>query len=147
MGVVISRLQRPRTRSDHRCSGTALLTLAPRLLLAALPFYCQFTAGAIAGVSELLLLYPLDTVKTRLMLQTKVEVPGAERYTGMMDAFRKIIASEGYVQGCWSRGRQSGAIRYPLMCRALLSISDHRFLSNPSRVPVLAGYTEDWCPR
>jgi solute carrier family 25 2-oxodicarboxylate transporter 21 len=60
-----------------------------------LPFYCQFSAGAIAGVSELLLLYPLDTVKTRLMLQTKVEVPGAERYTGMMDAFRKIIASEG----------------------------------------------------
>ena len=61
----------------------------------ALPFYCQFSAGAIAGVSELLLLYPLDTVKTRLMLQTKVEVPGAERYSGMVDAFRKIIASEG----------------------------------------------------
>ncbi|PWN88972.1 mitochondrial carrier [Acaromyces ingoldii] len=76
-----------------------------------LPFYAQFTAGAIAGVSELLLLYPLDTVKTRLMLQTKVEVPGAERYNGMVDAFRKIVASEG-------AGRLYRGLIPPLMLEA-----------------------------
>lgn len=62
-----------------------------------LPFYAQFTAGAIAGVTELLCLYPLDVVKTRMQLQGKAAVAGAEHYNGMMDAFRKIIASEGYV--------------------------------------------------
>lgn len=62
-----------------------------------LPFYAQFTAGAIAGVTELLCLYPLDVVKTRMQLQGKAvagSAPG-EHYNGMVDAFRKIIASEG----------------------------------------------------
>ena len=62
-----------------------------------LPFYAQFTAGAIAGVTELLCLYPLDVVKTRMQLQGKAATAGAEHYNGMVDAFRKIIASEGYV--------------------------------------------------
>ncbi|KDN47958.1 mitochondrial carrier [Tilletiaria anomala UBC 951] len=60
-----------------------------------LPFYAQFTAGAIAGVTELLCLYPLDVVKTRMQLQTKAPVPGQDHYANMMDAFRKIIKSEG----------------------------------------------------
>lgn len=59
-----------------------------------LPFYAQFTAGAIAGVTELLCLYPLDVVKTRMQLQGRADV-GAERYNGMVDAFKKIIKSEG----------------------------------------------------
>lgn len=32
-----------------------------------------------------------------MQLQTKVEVPGAERYNGMVDCFKKIIKSEGLV--------------------------------------------------
>lgn len=59
-----------------------------------LPFYAQFTAGAIAGVTELLCLYPLDVVKTRMQLQG-ASVTGPERYNSMMDAFKKIIANEG----------------------------------------------------
>ncbi|RBQ76371.1 hypothetical protein VDGD_21308 [Verticillium dahliae] len=31
-----------------------------------LPFVYQFAAGAIAGVSEILMMYPLDVVKTRV---------------------------------------------------------------------------------
>lgn len=62
--------------------------------ITALPFYCQFTAGALAGVTELLTLYPLDVVKTRMQLQG-ANVTGAEKYNNMMDCFRKIVASEG----------------------------------------------------
>lgn len=76
-----------------------------------LPFYAQFTAGAIAGVTELLCLYPLDVVKTRMQLQTKTAVAGAETYNGMLDAFRKIIASEG-------AGRLYRGLVPPLMLEA-----------------------------
>ena len=31
-----------------------------------LPFIYQFAAGAVAGVSEILVMYPLDVVKTRV---------------------------------------------------------------------------------
>ncbi|PWY99024.1 putative ODC2-mitochondrial 2-oxodicarboxylate carrier [Testicularia cyperi] len=76
-----------------------------------LPFYAQFTAGAIAGVTELLCLYPLDVVKTRMQLQGKTSAPGAERYNGMVDAFRKIIKSEG-------AGRLYRGLVPPLMLEA-----------------------------
>jgi len=59
-----------------------------------LPFIYQFVAGAIAGVSEILVMYPLDVVKTRVQLQTGKGV-GEDAYSGMLDCFRKIIAKEG----------------------------------------------------
>lgn len=59
-----------------------------------LPFIYQFVAGAVAGVSEILVMYPLDVVKTRVQLQTGKGV-GEDAYSGMLDCFRKIIAKEG----------------------------------------------------
>ncbi|KAL8724047.1 MAG: hypothetical protein Q9181_007010 [Wetmoreana brouardii] len=59
-----------------------------------LPFIYQFGAGAVAGVSEILVMYPLDVVKTRVQLQ-KGKGIGEEGYNGMMDCFRKIIKNEG----------------------------------------------------
>lgn len=59
-----------------------------------LPFLYQFVAGAIAGVSEILVMYPLDVVKTRVQLQTGKGM-GEDAYSGMLDCFRKIIAKEG----------------------------------------------------
>lgn len=59
-----------------------------------LPFSLQFTAGAIAGVSEILTMYPLDVVKTRFQLQ--VGKPGAGGYTSILDCFSKIIKQEGF---------------------------------------------------
>lgn len=59
-----------------------------------LPFIYQFGAGAIAGVSEILVMYPLDVVKTRVQLQTS-SASGADAYSGMVDCFRKIIKNEG----------------------------------------------------
>ena len=60
-----------------------------------LPFIYQFGAGAIAGVSEILVMYPLDVVKTRVQLQTGKGV-GADSYNGMLDCFQKIVRNEGY---------------------------------------------------
>jgi solute carrier family 25 (mitochondrial 2-oxodicarboxylate transporter), member 21 len=58
-----------------------------------LPFQYQFAAGAIAGVTEILIMYPLDVVKTRFQLQ----VTGVgEQYTGMLDCVQKIVRKEGY---------------------------------------------------
>ncbi|KAI9673791.1 MAG: Mitochondrial 2-oxodicarboxylate carrier 2 [Trizodia sp. TS-e1964] len=60
-----------------------------------LPFVYQFAAGAVAGVSEILVMYPLDVVKTRVQLQTGKTV-GTEGYNGMIDCFSKIIKNEGF---------------------------------------------------
>ncbi|ERS99180.1 hypothetical protein HMPREF1624_04376 [Sporothrix schenckii ATCC 58251] len=60
-----------------------------------LPFVYQFAAGAVAGVSEILVMYPLDVVKTRVQLQTG-KGTGADSYNGMVDCFRKIIKHEGF---------------------------------------------------
>ncbi|KAJ2775488.1 hypothetical protein IWQ56_000026 [Coemansia nantahalensis] len=58
-----------------------------------LPFHFQFAAGAIAGVSEILCMYPLDVAKTRLMLQ--VGGGGQDQYRSILDVFRRIIKEEG----------------------------------------------------
>ncbi|KAJ2493131.1 hypothetical protein IWW37_000781 [Coemansia sp. RSA 2050] len=58
-----------------------------------LPFLFQFTAGAIAGVSEILCMYPLDVAKTRLMLQ--VGKGGSDQYKSIFDVFSRIIKEEG----------------------------------------------------
>lgn len=55
----------------------------------ALPFWANFTAGAIAGVTEILIMYPLDVVKTRMQLDT------GSKGTGLVASFRSIIAQEG----------------------------------------------------
>ena len=57
-----------------------------------LPFQYQFAAGAVAGVSEILVMYPLDVVKTRQQLDST----GA--YNGTIRCLRKIVAEE-----CFSR--------------------------------------------
>ncbi|KAI1141676.1 mitochondrial 2-oxodicarboxylate carrier 1 [Hypoxylon sp. FL0543] len=60
-----------------------------------LPFMYTFAAGAIAGISEILTMYPLDVVKTRVQLQTG-KATGADAYTGMLDCFQKIVRNEGF---------------------------------------------------
>ncbi|KAI1387701.1 mitochondrial 2-oxodicarboxylate carrier 1 [Hypoxylon trugodes] len=60
-----------------------------------LPFIYTFAAGAVAGISEILTMYPLDVVKTRVQLQTG-KATGADAYTGMLDCFQKIVRNEGF---------------------------------------------------
>lgn len=75
-----------------------------------LPFMYQFAAGAVAGVSEILVMYPLDVVKTRVQLQTGAGT-GADSYNGMLDCFRKIIKNEGF-------GRLYRGIEAPILMEA-----------------------------
>ncbi|KAI5302425.1 hypothetical protein KEM56_000707 [Ascosphaera pollenicola] len=60
-----------------------------------LPFVYQFASGAVAGISEILTMYPLDVVKTRVQLQSNTAT-GEEAYNGMIDCFRKIVKNEGF---------------------------------------------------
>ncbi|KAG5437281.1 hypothetical protein PCANB_001074 [Pneumocystis canis] len=53
-------------------------------------FSVTFLAGAIAGVSEILVMYPLDVVKTRFQLAV-----GKSEYSGMMDCLVSIVKKEG----------------------------------------------------
>jgi solute carrier family 25 2-oxodicarboxylate transporter 21 len=57
-----------------------------------LPFHLQFVAGGVAGVSEILVMYPLDVVKTRFQLQVG-KGPGG--YTSIMDCLKRIVQQEG----------------------------------------------------
>ncbi|KAI8812517.1 mitochondrial carrier domain-containing protein [Cladochytrium replicatum] len=59
-----------------------------------LPVHLSLLSGAIAGVTEILAMYPLDVVKTRLQLQvTGSQNPDA--YKSIFDAFSKIFRNEG----------------------------------------------------
>lgn len=55
-----------------------------------MPFIYQFASGAIAGVSEILMMYPLDVVKTRQQLATD------SAYNGTIKCLRKIVKEEGF---------------------------------------------------
>lgn len=58
-----------------------------------LPFVYQFMAGAVAGVSEILVMYPLDMVKTVMQLQ--VSGGSGPQYKGVFDCLKQIAAKEG----------------------------------------------------
>lgn len=55
-----------------------------------MPFVYQFLSGAIAGVSEIMVMYPLDVVKTRQQLATTSD------YNGTIRCLKKIVAEEGF---------------------------------------------------
>ncbi|KAL2314457.1 putative mitochondrial 2-oxodicarboxylate carrier [Schizosaccharomyces pombe] len=55
-----------------------------------IPFPVTFAAGAVAGISEVLTLYPLDVVKTRMQLSV-----GKSDYNGTFDCLKKIVKNEG----------------------------------------------------
>jgi solute carrier family 25 2-oxodicarboxylate transporter 21 len=72
-----------------------------------LPFHYQFLAGGVAGTTEILVMYPLDVVKTRFQLQTA----GTQQYTSVLDCFRQIVRQEGF-------GRLYRGIVPPIMMEA-----------------------------
>lgn len=73
-----------------------------------LPFSYQFLAGGIAGTSEILIMYPLDVVKTRFQLQSG---QSGQHYSSVFDCFKRIIKEEGF-------GRLYRGIIPPIMMEA-----------------------------
>ncbi|KAI8918614.1 mitochondrial carrier domain-containing protein [Powellomyces hirtus] len=54
-----------------------------------LPFHFSLAAGAIAGVTEILMMYPLDVVKTRFQLSV------GNAQSSIVGSFKEIIKTEG----------------------------------------------------
>ncbi|GMI57035.1 hypothetical protein ScalyP_jg993, partial [Parmales sp. scaly parma] len=68
----------------------ALQRLTPAEPALPLTVFCsRFGAGAIAGCSAVIMCYPLDLIRTRLMTDHN------RSYRGITDVFRKIIATDG----------------------------------------------------
>ena len=61
-----------------------------------LPFIYQLVSGAAAGVSELLVMYPLDVVKTRMQLQVGSGTGSGVAYNGVIDCLGQIVKREGF---------------------------------------------------
>ncbi|KAJ5951259.1 uncharacterized protein N7479_009672 [Penicillium vulpinum] len=91
-------------------SYSAIMSDAPQ---APLPFIYQFAAGAVAGVSEILIMYGSPPYFLACIIapvrdmpgivpsgraqdsNTGAPVPGVDHYDGMFDCFRKIVKNEG----------------------------------------------------
>ncbi|KAI9226822.1 MAG: mitochondrial carrier domain-containing protein [Piptocephalis tieghemiana] len=110
----------------------------------ALPFHFQFVAGAIAGVSEILVMYPLDVVKTRFQLQVG-KGSGDLAYTSISDCFKKIIKNEGF--GTLYRGilppilveAPKRAIKFAANEQYAKIYKDHLGMGDWAVLPVLTG--------
>eukprot|EP00128_Syssomonas_multiformis_P015467 Colp12_sorted_trinity150504_noHs@25596 len=61
----------------------------PNQTPAPLPFYQQFIAGGIAGVTEILVMYPTDVVKTRQQISTG-------KSAGMISTLVTLIKNDGF---------------------------------------------------
>ncbi|CCC69430.1 hypothetical protein NCAS_0C04400 [Naumovozyma castellii] len=69
-----------------------------------LPFIYQFISGAVAGMSETIMMYPLDVVKTRFQLQinkkalatSSVAVPKQPEHSSILSCLSKILKEEGF---------------------------------------------------
>lgn len=55
----------------------------------------QTLAGGSAGFIEVCIMQPLDVIKTRFQVQTKVDGTNKVYYTGVGDCFRKMYKAEG----------------------------------------------------
>ena len=55
----------------------------------------RFALGTIAGISGTLVVYPIDSVKTRLQNQKSTGAQGEMMYKGYVDCFKKVKKYEG----------------------------------------------------
>lgn len=89
----------------------------------------EAVAGAVSGALTVLVLHPLDVVKTRLQVQeSKPEKGFASRYKGALHAFRVIHRREGI------RGLYSGA--WVVLIHVLRVLSLRQYCIPHSRAPV-----------
>lgn len=87
----------------------------------------DFTAGASAGIAQVLVGHPLDTIKVRLQTAGR---PGAPQFDGIADCFRKTIAAEGV------KGLYKGMVS-PLI--GLMAMNSWLFLNYASALRLISG--------
>ena len=56
----------------------------------------RFGLGVLAGIAGTLVVYPIDSVKTRLQNQKTTGSAGEMMYTGYKDCLQKVIRYEGW---------------------------------------------------
>merc|ERR1719259_444498 len=56
----------------------------------------RFGLGVVAGIAGTLVVYPIDSVKTRLQNQKSTGSAGEMMYTGYKDCLQKVIRYEGW---------------------------------------------------
>ena len=57
--------------------------------------YTPTTSGAIAGLSSKLMVYPLDTIKRRMQMQTVLHGANLPRYSSSLQCFHSMCRDEG----------------------------------------------------
>jgi len=87
----ISKYQQSDRSHYHQEENKDLLKVGSATGHSGLPFHKQILAGASAGLIEVLVMYPLDVVKTRLQLQK-----GNAKYKSIASTFSVIIKEEGF---------------------------------------------------
>jgi len=91
-----------------------------------------FFAGTLAGIPAAYLCTPADVIKTRLQVQARA---GQQTYTGIPDAFQKILREEGF-RAFWKGGlarvfRSSPQFGVTLLSYELLIRTLNPNISNP----------------
>ena len=70
------------------------LVIKPGQERSTMTFQQMLGAGTLAGLSQMSITYPLETVRTRLTLS--LSLAGGTAYRGIIDCFRQTIRSEGF---------------------------------------------------
>ncbi|XP_049848861.1 mitochondrial carnitine/acylcarnitine carrier protein-like [Schistocerca gregaria] len=106
-----------------------------------------FLAGCITGVVTTIITTPIELLKSRLQIQYANPAHTLERYTGLLDCARKIVAKEGFralYQGTVVTlyrdipGTGSYFAMYELCCRLLLD-PEHQSSLKKSLIILFAG--------
>ncbi|XP_029988679.1 mitoferrin-2-like [Sphaeramia orbicularis] len=96
VGSLSTRMEQDFSPVLHRATMETSTSVEPEIdyegLPQGVPTRTHMLAGAVAGIMEHCLMYPIDCVKTRM--QSLHPEPGA-RYRNVMDALRQIVRTEG----------------------------------------------------
>ncbi|KAG1660670.1 hypothetical protein FOA52_006831 [Chlamydomonas sp. UWO 241] len=103
----------------------------------------KLAAGATAGAIGQLVAVPADLVKVRMQVDARAVAEGtrpARLYTGVAQALRSIVASEGGVAGLW-RGTSPAVQR-----AALVNLGELATYDTAKQVVLASGYFADGLP-
>merc|ERR1711892_599700 len=85
--------------NSYKCTKTEFMVAAQRISqltpLEVEILFAMAGLGVVAGIAGTLIVYPIDSVKTRLQNQKSTGAQGEMMYTGYVDCFKKVRHYEG----------------------------------------------------